>query len=150
MMSNAIWSIVHRNESGVDCKESNVDGSKRDVNATVNVTFDLNHSIFQLATLGRKKFAQLFQPGRKLEFTPATLLEKLDSGIGNEVEIGDDDKIQLLHSLHLQHGRMPNLEIAFILPIRALRGSSTHIFSTISSFVPAPTSALPSPVAVHI
>ena len=32
-------SFVHRNERGVDCNETNVDGSKRDVNANVNVTF---------------------------------------------------------------------------------------------------------------
>ena len=64
---------------------------------------DLAHSIFQLASLALKKFAQLFQPGRKFDFTPATLIEKLDSDNRYEVEIGADDKIQLLESLHLQH-----------------------------------------------
>ena len=150
-------SVVHPHENDVDCngnsvgcRESDVDGSRRDVNGTVIVTSDVTHSIFQLATLARKKFAQLFQRGRKLDFTPATLLEKPDSDKGNEVEIVDDDKIQLLDSLHMEHGRLTNLEIAFILAIRAITVSSTHIFSTISPFVPAPTSALPSPVALHI
>ena len=88
-------SIVHRNERGVDRKESNVDGSLRDVNGkesivdgssrdvkatesivdgTFHGTADLAHSIYELATLARKRFAQLFQPGRKLLYTPPTLL----------------------------------------------------------------------------
>ena len=104
---------------------------------------DVAHSIFQLGTLARKKYAQHYQPGRKSIFTPATLLEKPESDKGDETEIRDDDKIQLLDSLHIQHGRLTNSEIAFILAIRAITGSSTHIFRTISPFVPAPTSALP-------
>ena len=91
-------SIVHRNGrdvarngSTVDRKKSNVDGSRRDANGTDNVTSDVTHSIFQLATLARKKLAQHFHPCRKLDFTPATLLEKLDSDKGNETDILDDD-----------------------------------------------------------
>ena len=117
--------------SDVGCKESDVDGSRRDVNGkesivdgSSHVTSYVTHTIFQLATLPLKKFAQLFQLGRKLDFTPARLLEKLESDKGNESEIGDDDKIQILDSLHMQHGRLTNLEIAFILAIRAIRGSS--------------------------
>ena len=74
---------VDCNGSSVGCKESDVDGSRRVVNSTVIVMSDLTHSIFLLATLGRKKFAQLFQPGRKLDSIPAILLEKLDSDRGN-------------------------------------------------------------------
>ena len=62
-------SIVNRSVRADD-GESNVHGSSRDVNGTVNVTSDVAHSIFQLATLARKKFAQHFQPGRKLDFSP--------------------------------------------------------------------------------
>ena len=72
---------VDCNGSSVGCKESAVAGSRRDVNGKENivegsshVTSDVIHSIFQLGTLPRKTFAQLFQPGRKLYFTPATLL----------------------------------------------------------------------------
>ena len=54
---------VARNGRDVASKESDVDGSRRDVNGTVIVTSDVTHSIFKLATLARKKFAQLFQPG---------------------------------------------------------------------------------------
>ena len=122
-------SIGHRNESCVGCKESDVDGSRRDVNAAVNVRTDLAHSLYQVAPLPRKKFAQ---PGRKLDFIPSTLLEKHDSDKGNEVEMIDDDKIELLVSLHMQHGLLTNLEIAFILAIRASTG-------------PPRTSSLPSP-----
>ena len=81
------------------------------------------HTIFQLGTLARKKFAQHYQPGRKSIFTPATLLEKTESDKGDETDILEDDKIQLLESLHMQHGRLTNREIAFILAIRAITGS---------------------------
>ena len=80
------------------------------------------HTIFQLGTLARQKFAQHYQPGRKSRFTPATLLEKLESDKGDETDILEDDKIQLLDSLHIQHGRLTNREIAFILAIRAIHG----------------------------
>ena len=43
-----------------------------------NVTDDVAHSIFQLGSLARKKFAQHFQPGRKLVFTPATFSRSLN------------------------------------------------------------------------
>ena len=99
---------VARNECDVDCSVGIVDGCS-------HLTSDVAHSIFQLASLARKKFAQHLQPGRKLIFTPRTLLEKLDSDKGHESDIGDDDKIQLLDSLHIQHGRLTNLEIAFIM-----------------------------------
>ena len=123
---------------------SDVDGSMSDVNPNGGgVTEDVAHSIFQLGTLARKKFAQHYQPGRKSIFTPATLLEMPDSDKGDETDILEDDKIQLLDSLHMQHGRLTNLEIAFILSIRVITGSSTHIFRTIFPFVTAPTSALP-------
>ena len=122
---------VDCNGSSVGCKESDVDGSRRDVNGketivegSSHVTSDVTYSIFQVGTLARKKFAQLFQPGRKLDFTPATLLEKPEFDKGNETEIGDVNKIQLLVSLHMQHGRLRNLEIAFILAIRASTGST--------------------------
>ena len=88
-----------------------------------NVRGDVAHSIFKRGTLARKKFAQHYQPGRKSIFTPATLLEKLDSDKGDETDILDDHKIQLLDSLRIQHGRLTNLEIAFILAIRAITGS---------------------------
>ena len=120
-----------RNESAVDCNgrdvarnECDVDESRRDANGTGSdarcsvrdvdgkqrivdpsgggVTSDVAHSIFQLTTFARKNFAQHYQPGRKLDYTPATLLEKPDSNKLNEVEIVADDKIQLLHSLHMQ------------------------------------------------
>ena len=108
---------VDCNGSSVGCKESDVDGSRRDVNGkesivdgsrrevygTVNVRSDVTHSIFQLATLARKKFAQHYQSGRKSIFTPETLLEKPESDMGNETDILEDDKIQLLDSLHIQH-----------------------------------------------
>ena len=117
-------SDVERNGRDVARNECDFDGSRRDVNGkesivdgSSHVTSDVTHSIFQLATLARKKFAKHFQPGRKLDITPATLLEKLDSDKGNESEIGDDDMIQLLDSLHMQHGRLTNLEISFILAI---------------------------------
>ena len=73
-------SIVHHNESCVGCTESDVDGSRRDVNAAVNVRADLAHSIYQIAPLPRKKYVQ---PGRKLDFIHSTLLEKHDSDKGN-------------------------------------------------------------------
>ena len=157
-------SITRRNGSSVGCKESDVDGSRRDLNGTgsdascsvrevddkqriVNpsggLRSDVSHSIFHLATLGRKKFAQHYQSGRKSIFTPETLLEKAESDKGDESDILEDDKIQLLDSLHMQQGRLTNLEIAFILSIRAITSSSTHIFRTIFPFVTAPTSALP-------
>ena len=147
----------------VNGKESIVDGSRRDVNGTGSdarcsvkdfdgkqrivdpsggLRSDVSHSIFHLATLGRKKFAQHYQSGRKSIFTPVTLLEKSKSDKGDETDILEDDMIQLLDSLHLQHCRLTNLEIAFIVAIRAITGSSTHMFRTISTFVPAPTSAL--------
>ena len=88
-----------------------------------NVTGDVAHSIFQLATLARKKFGQHYQPGRKLDFTPATIIEKPESDKGDETHIREDDKIQLLDSLHMQHGRLTILEIAFILAIREITGS---------------------------
>ena len=59
-----------------------------------------------------------------MDFTPATLLEKPESDKGNESEIVDDNKIQVIVSLHMQHGRLTNLEIAFILAIRASTGST--------------------------
>ena len=118
------------------------DGKQRIVDPIGGAKSDVAQSIFQLATLARKKFAQLYQPGRKSIFTPATLLEKPDSDKCDETDILEDNKIQLLDSLHIQHGRLRNREIAFILAIRAITGSITHIFWTISLFVPAPTSAL--------
>ena len=61
---------VDCNGSSVGCKESDVDGSRKDVNGketivegSSHVTSDVTHSIFQVGTLARKKFAQLFQPG---------------------------------------------------------------------------------------
>ena len=93
------------------------------------------HTIFQLGTLARKKFAQHYQPGRKSIFTPATLLEKSESDKGDETDILEDDKIQLLDSLHIQHGRLTNREIAFILAIRAITVSNlacTHVCAPIT------------------
>ena len=145
-------SVVDPHESDVDesrrhvnGKESIVDGSRRDVNGTRSdarcsvrdfdgkqrivdpsggVRSDVTHTIFQLASLARKKFSQHYQPGRKSIFTPETLLEKPESDKVNETDILEDDKIQLLDSLHMQHGRLTNREIAFILAIRAITGSS--------------------------
>ena len=148
---------VDCNGSSVGCKESDVDGSRRDVNGKEsNVdggshdTSDVTQSIFQLATLARKKFAQHYQSGRKSIFRPETLLEKPESNKGDETDILEDDKIQLLDSLHMEHGRLTNHEIAFILAIRAITESSTHIFRTNFPFVTAPTSALRSPAALPI
>ena len=136
-------SDVNGTESDARCSVRDVDGKQRIVDPSGGVRSDVTHSIFQLATLARKKFAQHYQPGRKSIFTPPTLLEKPESYKVNETDILEDDKIQLLDSLHMQHGRLTNLEIAFILSIRAITASSTHIFRTISTFVPAHTSALP-------
>ena len=127
-------SDVERNGRDVARNESDVAGGGRDGNVTVNVTSDLDHSIFQVATLARKMFPQLFQPGRKLDFTHRKLLEKPESDKGNEVEIIDDHKIQLLDSLLMQHCRLTNLEIKLILAIRASWGSNracTYIFDPI-------------------
>ena len=60
----------------------------------------------------------------KIGLHTRNILEKVDSDNGNESEIVDDDTIQLLDSLHMQHGRLTNLEIGFILAIRAITGSS--------------------------
>ena len=91
-----IGSDVSCKESNVSRKESNVDGSRRDVNGTDNATSVVHHSIFQRWTLARKRFSQEYQAVRKLDFTPANLLEKLDSDKGDESEIGEDDMIRLL------------------------------------------------------
>ena len=72
-------SVVERSESDVDRNENDVARKESDVNPNGGVTSDVAHSIFQLATLARKKFAQHYQPGRKSIFTPATLLEKPES-----------------------------------------------------------------------
>ena len=70
-----------RNGRDVDRKESTVPRSRRDVarnesnvDRSIHVTSDVAHSIFQLATLSRKKFAQHSQPGRKLDFTHELLV----------------------------------------------------------------------------
>ena len=119
---------MERNGRDVDPKESIVDRNGSIVDRTVNVTSDVTPSIFQLPTLSRKKFGQHFQPGRKLDFTPETLLEKLDcdngGDKGNETELSDDEKIQLFDPLHIKQGVLRNLEIAFILPIPAITRSS--------------------------
>ena len=138
--------------NGVDFSLVSHGGSEEDKGIVENnVTGDVAHTIFQppnlnltqsQSTLPRKKFAQHYQPGRKSIFTPATLLEKPESDKGDETDILEDDKIQLLDSHHIQHGRLINREIAFILAIRAITGSIADIFRTISQFVPAPTSAL--------
>ena len=115
------------NDTGSDarCSVRDVDGKQRIVDPSGGgVTSDIPHAIIQLPTLALKKLAHHFQQGRKLEFSPGTLLEKRDSDKGNEFEIVADDKIQLLDSLHMQYGRLTNLEIAFILAIRAITGSS--------------------------
>ena len=117
-------SVVDPHENDVSRNERDVARKESDVNPNRGVTSEVAHSIFQVATLARKKFAKRFQPGRKLDFPPATLFEKLESDKGNENEIVDDDKIQLLDSLHMQHGRLTKLEIAFILAIRAITGST--------------------------
>ena len=157
-------SIVHCNESVVDPHESDfarsarcVVGNGRDLNGiesiaeeTFHVTGDVADTIFQLCTLARKNCTQHYQPGRKSIFTPATLLENPESDKCDETHILEHDKIQLLDSLHILQGRLKNREIAFNLAIRAITGSSTHILSTISSFVPAPTSAFRSPAALPI
>ena len=147
---NGKESIVDGSRRDVDgtgsdarCSESDVARKESDVNPNGGVRSDVTHSLFQLATLARKKFAQHYQSGRKSIFTPETLLEKPESDKGDETDILEDDKIQLLHSLPIQHGRVTNREIAFILAIRAITGSSTHIFRTIFPFVTAQTSALP-------
>ena len=135
MVENSVidphYNDVDCNGSSVGCKESDVDGSRRGgngkeciVDGSSQVTSDVTPSIFQIATLARKKIGQLFQPVRKLDFTPAKLLEKLNSDKDNESDIVDDDKILLLDSVHMKHGRLTNLEIAFILAIRAITGSS--------------------------
>ena len=116
-------SVVERTESDVDRSESDAARKESDVNPNGGVTSDVAHTIFQLGTLARRKFAQHYQPGRKSIFTPATLLEKSESDKGDETDILEDDKIQLLDSLHIQHGRLTNREIAFIIAIRAITGS---------------------------
>ena len=82
-------SAVDGNGSDVSCKES-------DFTRNVGVRSDGTHSFFQPATLARKMFAKHYQPGRKSEFTPATLQEKLDSDKCDVSEIRDDEMIQLL------------------------------------------------------
>ena len=132
-------SVVDRSESDVARNSSDVARKERDVNPNGGVRSDVAHSIFQDATLAGKKFGKHFQPGRKLDFTTATLLEKLDSDNGNESDIVDDDKIQLLDSLHMQHCGLTNLEIAFILAIRAITGSCL-----VCTYICAPITGRPS------
>ena len=120
-------------ESDADCKESNVDYSWRDVVGTGSdvrcnvrdvdrkerivdrsggLTSDVAHLTILLATLARKKFAQHFQTGRKLDFAPATVREKIDCDNagekGDESEISEEERIQQ-DSLHIKHGRLTNL-----------------------------------------
>ena len=123
--------------NGVDVALVRHGGSEEGKGIAENsVTGDVAQSIFQLATLARKKFTQHYQPGRKSIFTPTTLLEKHQSDKSDETVFLEDDKIQLLDSLHIQHGRLTNREIAFILAIRAITGSTlacTYICAPISS-----------------
>ena len=140
-------SDVEGNGRDVAGNECDVDRCRRDANGTVNVTSDLAHSIFQLAPLARKMFPQMFQQGRKLDYSPARIQEKPDSDKGNEVEIIDDHKIQLLDSLHLQNGRQTNLEIAFILIIRAIRGSTIACTYIRAPITRRPASLLPRKIA---
>ena len=92
--------------SGADPKQNDAEWNERDVgrkesdvSRNAGLISDVAQAILQVATLARKRFAQNFQPGRKVHFTPATLVEKLDgdnaADKSNESLIGDDDKIQL-------------------------------------------------------
>ena len=102
--------------------------SGRNVDRNGGDTSDVAHSIFQLANLARRKFAQHYQTGRKLDFTPAKRLEKVDCDNAgdrcNESKMNDEERFRVLDSLHIQHGRLTNREIAFILAIRAITGST--------------------------
>ena len=77
--------------SAVARNERDIARNQSDVNRNGGLSSDVAHSTIQRVTVARKKFAKHFQPGRKLDFTPTTLLEKLDSDKGNENEIGEDE-----------------------------------------------------------
>ena len=90
---------AERIENDVIRNERDVGRMESDVSRNAGVTSDVVHSIFQIATLAWKNFAQFFQLGRKLDFTHATHLEKLEGDNagekGNESEIADEEKNQL-------------------------------------------------------
>ena len=121
-------SYIQRNETDVERSVRDVDVTVSDDLCSFHVTCDVAQSIFQIATLARKKYAQHFHLGRKLYFTPAALLEKIDcdkaDDKGIESESSDEENHQLLDTLHIKQGRTTIVEIAFILAIRELTGSS--------------------------
>ena len=138
---------VDCNRSSVGCKESDVAGSRRDVNGKESVVegsslvrSDVTHSIFQLGNLARKKFVHLFQPVRKLDFTHA-------HSSRSQILI----RVKRLRYLMLTRFSSSTHFIWSMVDWQILKSHSFSPFEQ-SSGPPwtAPTSALPSPVAIRI